>query len=565
MIQFELSNKFFKIFNKQEKYLFFFLISSQFIVAGLELLSIGSLLPIFKAITDPEWNKKYFYFFEEENRIIYIFSLVIFLFIFKSIFIVIISYFTGKFRNKVTLRIIDTIYTNYLNKKYQFYINNHSSILLRNMNYADQVDSIIMRLVNFYSDLILTIMALIAVTMINLKVSLFLSLLITIILIFYAILTKKNISKYGSNNLNYNTSYLKNMMEGIKSYREILLSGKQDYFTKRNRLYKEQSLRYKLRFFILELIPKYIIELVFISGILVVAGYFISKKNIDILEYIPILGILLLGFIKLLPSLLRIFTSYQQFKYLLPQLEITTQSLINVKTKDDLDEIKNTELMINFKKDLKFNNINFEYNEKTILKNINFELKKNECIAIQGESGSGKSTLLNLISGLLSPTSGQILIDNLQVNLQLRNWQKKIGYVSQNTRLLDDTIKNNIRFGSEEDDKEKLDYVLEVSGLNSFVSSLPNKLDTLVGENGAKISGGQSQRIGIARAFYCDPEILILDEPTNSLDKENEEIIIKTLLKLKGKITIIIVSHNLEPLKIADRNYQIKNGNLINY
>ena len=147
------------------------------------------------------------------------------------------------------------------------------------MNYADQVDSIIMRLVNFYSDLILTIMALIAVTMINLKVSLFLSLLITIILIFYAILTKKNISKYGSNNLNYNTSYLKNMMEGIKSYEKFCFLENKTILRKRNRLYKEQSLRYKLRFFILELIPKYIIELVFISGILVVAGYFISKKK----------------------------------------------------------------------------------------------------------------------------------------------------------------------------------------------------------------------------------------------------------------------------------------------
>ena len=299
MIQITLTKKIFRIFTKQEKLLFFFLILSQFISAGLELLSIGSLLPIFKSVTDPSWNAKYFGFISEENRVIYIFLIVIFIFIVKNIFLVLLSYFTGKFRNKVSLRIINTIFNSYLNKEYQFHINNHSSILLRNMQYADGIDSTLMRLVNFYADLILAIMSVIAVSFLDFKVTLVAMTFLILILILYAFVTKLTVQKYGEDTVNYNTSYLKNMMEGIKSYREILLSGNQNYFTKLNSLYKEQSLRFKLRFQIVELIPKYIIELFFITSILVISSYFIIYDNINLIEYLPFIGILMLGVLKL--------------------------------------------------------------------------------------------------------------------------------------------------------------------------------------------------------------------------------------------------------------------------
>ena len=141
---------------------------------------------------------------------------------------------------------------------------------------------------------------------------------------------------------------------------------------------------------------------------------------------------------------------------------------------------------------------------------------------------------------------------------------KKIGFVSQSTHLLDDSIKTNIAFGSdmEKIDQKLLDDCIKKSELEEFINRLDTGLDTVVGEGGTKISGGQVQRIGIARAFYKKPEILILDEPTNSLDKENEEKILETLKKLKGKITIIMVSHNLDPLKIVDKIFLLKDKNL---
>ena len=272
----------------------------------------------------------------------------------------------------------------------------------------------------------------------------------------------------------------------------------------------------------------------------------------------------MIGLLKLLPNILRIFSSYQQFKYLIPQVEIVNNSIfqaINEK-KFNLDLDKKKE--INFKQSIELKDVTFNFNKIKILNNINFKIFKNSFIGIQGESGAGKSTFLNILAGLLIPTSGKILIDGNEFNLSTRNWQNKIGYVSQDTHLVDDTIKANIAFGKDRNkiDEKLISSCLAKAGLNDYVNNLPNKLDTLVGENGVKISGGQAQRIGLARALFNNPEILILDEPTNSLDKDNEIKIIETLKKFKNQITIIIVSHNADPLEIADTKFALKRKEL---
>ena len=565
MIQFKVTKKFFNIFTKQEKLLFFFLIFSQLIASSLEIISIGSLLPVFKSITDPKWNETYFGFLSEEYRIYYIFVIVMVIFIIKNIFLLLITYFSGKFRNKVTVRIINQIYSNYLNKNYQFHIENNSSLLLRNMQYADSVDSIIMRIVNFFADLILLVLALQLVLLVNLKITLITVLAITVLLVFYSLITRANIEKYGKEDVNYNTSFLKNMMEGIQSYKEILLLGKQKFFTNRNKIYKQQALRYKLRFAMVEHIPKYLIEIIIVTLVLIGSAFILRDKGINLNELLPFLGILFIGVIKIMPNILRVFNSHQQFKYLIPQTDIIYNSLVQVQDSTHYNLPKDNNEKISFNSKIELKNINFNYKDNKILKDLNLEIKKNSIIAIQGSSGSGKTTFLNILTGLLSPYSGSVLIDEEKVSLSNLNWQKNIGYLSQNTHLLDDTIKANIAFGENPIDinMNLIKECIEKSELGNFIENLPKKLDTIVGEKGAKISGGQAQRIGLARAFYNNPKLLILDEPTNSLDHDNEIKIVNTLSKLKDKITIIIVSHNTKPLEIADEKYVLENGELV--
>ena len=565
MIQFSLTRKFFKVFTKEEKLIFFAVVFINFITAILELLSIGALIPIFKSVTDPNWNEKYFSFINEELRIIFIFVAVIILYIVKNIVLVGAAYFNGKFQNKVTLRVVKDVYNSYLNKKYEFHINNHSSVLLRNMDYMNSIDGIFMRLVGFYSDLILAIMAFILVLSIDTQITIITFALISIILLAYSLFTKLNITKYGSNTQNYNTSYMKNMMEGIVSFKEILLSGKQKFFSDRNEKYKEQALRYNLKFNLIELIPKHLLELVFVFSTLAITYYFVIFEKIDLYEYIPYIGVAVIGLLKFLPNILRIFSSHQQFNYLLPQIDIINENIFQINQDSAYGPENEPKVSFVFKKKIEFKNVKFKYSDKNIIDNINFLIEKNSFVGIKGESGSGKSTILNILTGLISPTEGEIFIDGKSQNLSTRVWQKKIGFVSQNTHLLDDTIKINIAFGSDEEqiDEKLMEDCIKKSGLENFIQNLDKGINTAVGENGTKISGGQIQRIGIARAFYKKPEILILDEPTNSLDEENEKKIIETLKKLKNDVTMIIVSHDEEPLKITDKKILIKNGRLV--
>ena len=565
MIQFQLTKKFFNIFTKPEKILFFFLIFIQLISAALELISIGALLPVFKSITDPNWNEKYFGFLNEEHRTYYIFLIVIAIFIIKVLFLTLTAFFSGKFRNKVTVRIVNQIYENYLNKNYQFHTDNSSSLLLRNMQYANGIDSIIMRIVDFYADLMILLLALQWVLLVNFQVTLAAIVLIIILLFCYSLVTKAKIEKFGNEDVNYNTYYIKNMMEGIQSYKEILLSGRQKFFTDRNKIYKQESLRYKLRFTIVELVPKYLVEILLVTLALIGAIFIMRDETINLNESLPFLGILFVGIIKTMPNILRLFNSHQQFKYLIPQMDIIYNSIVQIKESAHYNLSEDNNKKIQFESNIQLKNINFDYKGKNILRGLNLEIKKNSTISIQGSSGSGKTTLLNILTGLLLPTKGSILLDENNCSLNNNNWQKKIGYLSQNTHLLDDTIKANIAFGFKQSDinHNLIEECLEKSELNTFIESLPEKLDTIVGENGAKISGGQLQRIGLARVFYNNPELLILDEPTNSLDSENEIKIVNTLKKLKGKITIIIVSHNEKPLEIADEKFVLKNGSLI--
>ena len=197
------------------------------------------------------------------------------------------------------------------------------------------------------------------------------------------------------------------------------------------------------------------------------------------------------------------------------------------------------------------------------IEDLNLKINKNEIIGIIGESGSGKSTFVDLLSGLLAPTHGKILADNNEdIAQNYAGWQKNIGYVSQNIFLLDDTIKNNILFSKNNKDVDTnlVNSILQKSGLKKFVENLPNGLDTNIGELGSKLSGGEIQRIGIARVLYKNPKILIFDESTNALDSENELKILKTIENLKGKCTIFLISHKKINLDICDVVLELKDG-----
>lgn len=210
---------------------------------------------------------------------------------------------------------------------------------------------------------------------------------------------------------------------------------------------------------------------------------------------------------------------------------------------------------------IKLNNVYFSYEEKEVLSGVNINIEKGDFISLAGNSGSGKSTIVDLIIGLNRSDEGEVMIDNQNINsVNIKKWREKIGYVPQEITLFNDTIKNNITMGDESISEENIISSLMHAGAYDFVSELPEELMTVVGEHGGRLSGGQRQRLAIARALVKNPELLILDESTSALDSKTEKEIIETLLKLKGKTTIIAISHQSGIQKVADKVYFLENG-----
>jgi ABC-type multidrug transport system fused ATPase/permease subunit len=219
---------------------------------------------------------------------------------------------------------------------------------------------------------------------------------------------------------------------------------------------------------------------------------------------------------------------------------------------------------ITFNNQIELRNVSYVYpNAKAAsISHVYLAINKSESIGLVGTSGAGKSTLVDLILGLFKPTSGAIYVDGVDIATGMRSWQDKIGYVQQSIFLSDDTLKRNIAFGlkDEDIDDELIKQAIKAAQLEQFLESLPNGVDTFVGERGIKLSGGQRQRIGIARALYHNPPVLVFDEATSALDNETEVEVMDAIKALKGKRTMIIIAHRLSTIEHCDKVYRLENG-----
>ncbi len=307
-------------------------------------------------------------------------------------------------------------------------------------------------------------------------------------------------------------------------------------------------------------LPKLLIEELIIILFILYFLYYYSFQSIDenFFSKLIFLGAIL---IRLIPGLIRISTSYQAIKFASTPAEKIYQ-FFNLNKKIELDNQKKIE----FNDCIEFQNLDYKFKgyDKNVLSSLSFKIEKNQTIGVVGKTGSGKTTFLDIFLGLLKPAGGKILVDGKDLTFELKqtDWHKKIGYVSQNVTLIDDSIKNNIALGTIETeiDINKINEIIKKTNLEKFIDSLPDGIETLVGEKGIKLSGGQIQRIGIARAIYTDPEILCLDEATSSLDYQTENEILKTILSVKKNKTVIIIAHRLKTIENCDKIIELSNG-----
>jgi ABC-type multidrug transport system fused ATPase/permease subunit len=289
---------------------------------------------------------------------------------------------------------------------------------------------------------------------------------------------------------------------------------------------------------------KFFVEVAGIIMFILLILIFIDKVETN---FISLISVYAAAAFRFLPSINRLIVAAQKIRFAAPSVnKIIEEIEILARTKNSED--KKIQKSLNFNEKFELKNINFNFSEKNkIIQNLNLIINKYDKVGIKGPSGSGKSTLLHLISGLISPQSGEIFVDNKIANISDESWYKKIGYAPQFINLIDDTIKENIIYGLDIDNHEtidkKINEISKVCLLDEFIDKTTHKFETIVGENGLKISGGQKQRIGIARSIFRNPELLILDESTSSLDSEAENQLLKNLFSYESKKTLVIASH----------------------
>jgi ABC-type multidrug transport system fused ATPase/permease subunit len=356
---------------------------------------------------------------------------------------------------------------------------------------------------------------------------------------------------------------MKQAFEGVKEIK--IMNTENEFINSYDKQYKKKT-ELDVRYATFNTMPKYLIEVFAVVSVLGFLAFNLST-NSEYMKLLPQLATFAVAAFKLLPCVNATYSSVNVAVYYRASLELVYR---DIKKADEMDV--NDEILSEDIKDFPFNEVirlehvtfRYEGTEEDVLKDAVLEIKKGQSVALIGASGGGKTTTADIILSLLEPVKGQVTVDGKDIAENVRGWRKKIGYIPQFIYLTDESIRKNVAFGIEEDkiDDKQVWKVLEDAQLKEFVESLPQGLDTVVGERGARISGGQRQRVGIARALYRDPEVLVFDEATSALDTDTEKEVMKAVDKLTGTKTILMIAHRLSTIENCDVVYRVEKGSI---
>jgi ATP-binding cassette, subfamily B, bacterial PglK len=556
--------KAFKVIKSHEKYKVGIIFVFSILAAFLEMIGIAITIPVLTILLDGNLDQNYFSninlnfeFLKNISKENLLFSSLVLLvsgFFVKNVFLFIFNFYNFKTVNSISARISQNIFEKYLNENYNFHLNNNSTKLINSCaTVVDAFKDTLTAIIILFSEFIVLLGIVVLLAVVEPK-GFFLSLFFLLALGLTVYFFSNNILiKWGQQTLKAHEDRFLFLSQAFGAIREIKIFNKKNFFL--NKYFTPNQAKYRISTLqsTVNSLPKYMLEFIFILTLSVLL-LFMKFKGDSNNQIIIVMGLFALASIRIMPSLNRILSSYQIFKFgqqpieeVYNELGNFSPNIIAQKNNNKNDVIESKENLILFK-DVFFK---YEKSNENILNNVNLKIAKKEFLGVIGKTGSGKSTFINLILGLLLPTKGKIY----------KNYVKA-GFVPQSPYLIDDTIKNNIALGINEKEIE-LDYIkkyIKDVQLEKFIESQLKGLDTIVGEKGAKISGGQLQRLALARALYVKPDVIILDEPTSSLDGATEKKILNILKELSKKMTIIIVTHNFDNLKYCDRVIKLENN-----
>ena len=566
------------LLDKKQKRAMGGLIVMMIIGAALQTAGVGMLVQVVTVVIDPAAVEKsglvksvyeWFGFKDYSHFSIMVMAMLIVVFSVKNIFLFIQQKLTFAFVYTNQFRTSERMMRNYLRRGYEFYLNADTAVVQRSITSdVNNMYALILALLQLMSDGVVSLF----VVCYCLSQSGIMTLLLAVVLVLLMFGIKKILKpimyKAGKDNQDYYSGLFKWISQTVQGIKEVKVAGKEQYFVneyqKCGRGYVNAVQKYSLY----NNIPKLLIETACVT---VMMGYMIflvavGKTTGDMLE---ILSTLAAAAFVLLPCVNRMNNQINSMAYFEPFFMGVSDNLQDEITgeKVDMSFATDEEEKLPVKKAIELKNITYAYpnTDKLIFDHADMTIPIGASVGIVGTSGAGKSTVVDILLGLLEVKEGAVYADGADVKQNYRKWLKNIGYIPQMIFMLDDTIRKNVAFGIPEDkiDEERLWEVLKEAQLDEFIKTLPEGLDTGIGERGIRLSGGQRQRIGIARALYHDPEVLVLDEATSALDNDTEKAIMESINRLHGKKTLIIIAHRLQTIENCDMVYRVENGKAV--
>lgn len=567
------------ILDSRQKVKTIFLIFLMLIGAILETLGISLVVPIMTAVVNPDAISKNQYHMGDIYNAMHMQSTVQFamtmmiaivvVFIVKNIFLY--------FENVVLLRFIYTnqfetsnrMMINFMKRPYEYYLNADTAVIQRNITSdINNVYALILTLLQLTSEIIVFVCLVAVLVAVDAKMILTIASLLIAVLLIIKWIIKPIMIKAGKDNQDYYAGLYKWIDQSVMGIKEIKVAGKENYFITEYAKCGEGYVNAVQKYNIYNSTPRLLIETVAITGLVLYMLLQMAGGNANLASLVPQLSVFAAAASRLLPSANRINNYLTSVAYFEPFLDNVSDNLqeeihdknISYRAEDYRKKADVEKLPVT--REIHMKGISYKYpnSDVFIFKDAEVVFPVGKSIGIVGTSGAGKTTIVDIMLGLLKPESGSILADGVEVRDHYQSWLKNIGYIPQTIFMLDTTIRRNVAFGYQDEDidDDKVWAALKEAQLDEHVRSLPDGLDTEIGERGIRLSGGQRQRIGIARALFEDPEVLVLDEATSALDGETEAAIMDSINRLHGRKTMIIIAHRLETIRQCDIVYRVK-------
>lgn len=566
------------ILDKKQKINIVVLAVMIFIGGILETLSISAMLPVVWVIIDAEsvqqnkycqWIMELLHIQNMQGFIIMLLVALMIMYILKNAYLLLLTSEQNRFISVNRNRLISQVLREFLNRPYEFYLDADIPTVFR-LTDSDipNVFGILMAIISLASEVVVFVLicgVLIVTDWKLVLVLIFISGIVTLVL--FKVL-KPKLNSLGMTNQAIQSRIAKWRIQAIYGIKDVKVLHRESFFADNYESNGKIGAKLNQKYAIINALPRILIETIFMVSIL---GYLVVCVALgdDMTQMLPTLTAFGLAAVRLLPCVNRINTYLTDISYFRPCLDYVYENMnineISKKTNQTLLPVDETKTM-KLRNRIELKDIVYAYpNTDTLIFNhADMEIPYGKSIGIMGPSGAGKSTIVDILLGLLKVHEGQILCDGDNVFDNYPAWLAQIGYIPQSIYLVDEPIRNNIAFGIGDDeiDDNRIWQVLEEAQLKEFIQTLPEGLDTTIGDRGVRLSGGQRQRLGIARALYHNPEILVFDEATSALDNETEAAVMEAINSFHGKKTMVIIAHRLNTIEKCDIIYKVEGGKI---